>query len=94
MKIEFDPSKSEKNRIERGLPFGLVEYFEWETAIYIVDNRFNYGEDRIRALGFIGTRIHALVFTPIPGGVRIISLRKANTREVMRYEKEIKSRDD
>jgi uncharacterized DUF497 family protein len=41
------------------------------------------------AIGYIGLRLHVLCFTPIDGGVRIISLRKANQREVKRYEKKI-----
>ena len=94
MRIEFDPAKSDKNNKERGLPFDMAEAFDWATAVYIADNRRDYGEDRIRALGFIGNRIYALVFTPIHGGVRIISFRKANIREGKRYEKEIKHHND
>jgi len=86
MKIEYDPIKSEKNDKERGLPFCMSADFEWDTAIYIVDDRQDYRETRIRAFGFINERLHALVFTPIDGGIRIISLRKANQREVRNYE--------
>jgi uncharacterized DUF497 family protein len=43
-------------------------------------------------LGYIGDRIHSVVFTPRAGKPRIISLRKANKREVKRYEKEIEFR--
>jgi uncharacterized protein len=91
MKIEFDPIKSEKNKVERGLPFSMAADFDWESAMYIVDDRKDYGEQRIRTFGLLGNRLHALVFTPIPTGVRIISLRKANSREVKLYEKEIES---
>jgi len=31
-------------------------------------------------------RVHVMVFTPRGGTVRLISLRKANRREVRRYE--------
>lgn len=41
------------------------------------------------ALGYLEKRLHVLCFTPMKGGVRIISFRKANLREVKRYEKEI-----
>jgi uncharacterized DUF497 family protein len=88
MKIEFDPAKSEKNARERGLPFHLVEEFEWETAVFSEDTRFPYPEARFTALGFIGKRLHSICFTSIAGGMRIISFRKANKREVRRYEKE------
>lgn len=33
-------------------------------------------------LGLIGERVHALVFTETPKGIRFISFRKANKREV------------
>ncbi len=88
MKVEFDPDKSEKNARERGLPFPLVEGFAWETAVLSQDDRFAYPEARFIALGFIGARIHVVCFTPVAGGIRVISFRKANAREVRRYEKE------
>jgi len=40
MKIEFDPVKSEKNARERGLPFELVEGFDWGTSYSEEDKRF------------------------------------------------------
>ena len=88
MKIEFDPVKSEKNARERGLPFDLVEGFDWESAVFSEDARFAYPETRFTALGFIGERLHVVCFTPIEGGIRVISFRKANAREVRRYEEE------
>ena len=88
MKIEFDPAKSKKNAGSRGLPFELAETFEWEMAVFYEDSRSDYGETRIVALGFLEQRLHVICFTPIDGGVRIISFRKANKREVRYYEKE------
>lgn len=88
MKIQFDPLKSHKNLTERGLPFDLVQQFNWETAIYAEDKRYPYPEQRFVAMGFVDTRLHVVCFTPIPFGVRIISFRKANLREKRRYEKE------
>lgn len=88
MEIEFDPMKSEWNEAQRGLPFSMASQFDFETAIYQVDDRHDYGETRVRALGLIGARLHALVFTETMRGIRIISLRKANQREVKRYEQE------
>jgi uncharacterized DUF497 family protein len=88
MKIEFDPVKSEKNARERGLPFPLVEEFGWESAVFSEDARFPYPETRFTALGFIGERLHVVCFTPIADGIRVISFRKANEREVRSYEEE------
>jgi len=88
VKIEFDSAKSEKNARLRGLPFHLVEEFDWETAIFWEDVRFPYAETRFIALGFIDRRLHVVCFTPVEDAARVISFRKANTREVRRYEKE------
>ncbi len=84
--LSFDPIKSERNEAERGLSFSLVAYFEWDTALMKEDLRKDYGERRFQALGFIGDRLHAVVFTPRQDKVHVISLRKANAREVNHYE--------
>ena len=89
MQISFDLNKSEINTVERGLPFDLVEYFDFETALFSVDDRKDYGEIRIRALGLLSGRLHALVFVETNSGIRVISFRKANTREVALYEQKI-----
>lgn len=86
MQIEFDPVKDERNIRERGLSFERAAEFDVETAFYAVDSRRDYGETRVRALGYLGDRLHALVYVGIPQGIRVISLRKANQREVARYE--------
>lgn len=86
MHIEFDPVKSALNAKERDLPFSLASEFNFATALIWQDMRQLYPEIRFSCLGFIGHRIHALCFTPIPDGIRIISLRKANSREVTHYE--------
>ena len=84
--ITFDPAKNEANIRKRGLPFSLVkDEFDWASAQVIEDSRRDYGERRFRALGFIGTRLHAVVYTPRANGMHVISLRKANRREERRY---------
>ncbi len=86
MKIEFDPAKSKTNARERGLPFDLVERIDWNTLLAEDDTRFPYPERRVVGYGFIGKRLHVVCFTPIEGGIRVISFRKANSREVKKYE--------
>ena len=87
MEIAYDPAKSEKNIRDRGLSFGMVEGFDWDTALFAEDTRKPYAERRFEAIGWIEERLYVVIFTPIANGVRIISFRKANTREVRRYEK-------
>ena len=91
MSIEFDPAKSERNVRERGLPFDLAEAFDFETALIWQDCRKPYPETRWIALGLIADRLHALVFSETPTGIRVISLRKANSREQARYEQKTQS---
>ncbi len=86
MEISFDPGKNARNVADRGLPFNLVEQLEWSSAIIEEDVRKNYGERRYIALGLIEDRLHAVVFTPRAHRVHVISLRKANQREVKDYE--------
>ena len=63
--------------------------FELDTALVWPDKRHEYDEARMMELGYIGLRIMAVVFVDRPPEQpterRIISLRKAYTREVKRY---------
>ena len=93
--ITFDPGKSEANIRERGLPFSLVkDEFDWASAQVIEDRRRDYGERRFRALGFIGVRLHAVVYTLRTTVMHVISLRKANRREERRYATQAESGTD
>lgn len=86
MAITYDPDKNEKNIALRGISFERTAEFEWSSALVVEDTRKNYGERRFQALGLIEGRLHVLVFTPRAGDTHVISLRKANNREVKRYE--------
>lgn len=68
-----------------------ITFFDWTTAAVIEDTRKDYGERRFRALGFIGRRLHAVVYTPRPAGLHVISLRKANRREEKHYAAQTES---
>ncbi len=89
MKIDFDPTKNAKNIAERGLGFERAADFDFETAAFDIDDRFDYGESRRIAAGYLDGRLHILCFVFITGGIRVISFRKANTREARKYGKTI-----
>lgn len=59
--------------------------------LIVEDDRFDYGESRYRAMGYIGDRLHVVVFTPRGDAVHVISFRKANKREVKSYDQETQS---
>lgn len=86
MDITYDPTKNDTNIADRGLSFELVRHFDWNSALVVEDTRRKYSESRFQALGKIDGRLHMVVFTVRDESLRIISLRKANSREVARYE--------
>ena len=89
MNVTFDPAKDAANLARHGFSLLDAVGFEWETAVVWPDTRRDYGEPRMVALGYIGLRIMSVVFVDRPPEQpterRVISLRKANTREVKRY---------
>jgi uncharacterized DUF497 family protein len=86
--VSFDQAKNERNIASRGISFEVAGQFEWDTAVIAEDLRKEYGERRFQALGFIAGRLHTMVFTPRAGKIHVISLRRANRREMRRYEAE------
>lgn len=85
MNITFDPAKNAKNLSKHGVSLGDAAGFEWNNAITWPDLRFDYGESRMAGIGYIGNRLYYVVFVDRNKDRRIISLRKANLREVNRY---------
>ena len=87
MIVDFDPVKNERNIRERGLSFERVAEVDFNTALVFPDARKAYGETRYIALCYLDRRLHVLCFTETLKGIRVISFRKANTREASRYGK-------
>jgi len=82
---EFDLTKDDGNLEKHGLSLADAEDFEWETAVVHEDTRKQYAEPRFQAAGYIGNRLHVVVFCLRIDAVRVVSLRKANPREVKNY---------
>jgi uncharacterized protein len=85
MDYEFDPTKDDSNLDKHGSPMAEADSFEWETAVVREDTRKPYAERRFKATGYISNRLHVMIFCLRVGAVRVISLRKANPREVRNY---------
>ena len=85
LKYEWDEPKNIENVAKHGVGFEAAEGFDWTAALVAEDTRRDYGEQRFRAISFIGSRLHVMVYTAHGDSVRIISLRKANAREVKSY---------
>ncbi|MES2667132.1 MAG: BrnT family toxin [Pseudomonadota bacterium] len=78
---DWDETKRQATFLTRSLDFALVEDFDLNTAQIDRDDRRDYGEVRLKAIGMIRGRLFVIVFTPRDTGFRLISLRKANERE-------------
>ena len=85
MEYEWDDNKDFSNQRHHGVSFETVVNFAWDEAMILEDERKDYGEKRWVAYGPIGNRLYCLVFTVRGNNIRVISLRKANSREVKRY---------
>lgn len=87
MLYEWDEQKRAANKARHRVDFLVVVDFDWDNALVAPDDRRDYGEERFVSIGPIDGRLHVLIFTPRDATVRVISLRKANKREVKQYEK-------
>jgi uncharacterized DUF497 family protein len=87
VRITFDPAKNERNLHERGLAFDRAAEFDFASALVACNDRKAYGEVRYVALGMLDDRLHVPCFTETEDGIRVISFRKANARELARYAK-------
>lgn len=85
MKIVFDVAKRDKNFEEKGLDFSRAgEVFDGATAT-VRDERKDNGEPRFVTTGRLDGRLVVVVWTPRGHARRIISMRKANEREIKKY---------
>ena len=86
--ITFYPAKDTKNAAKRGgMSLAEAVGFEWDQAVTWPDLRRDYGELRMAGLDYIGNRLCSVAFVDRAEERRIISLRKANQREVQRNAK-------
>lgn len=85
MIVTFDTAKDLSNQRKHGVSLAAAEWFEWDEALVREDMRREYGERRMIALGYIDVRLYCMVYVDRNDERRIISLRKANSREVNLY---------
>lgn len=89
MEITFDAAKDVANRAKHGVSLALAAELEWGWLLVVPDVRRDYGEQRWIGFAPISERVYCVVFTDRGEERRIISLRKANGREVRRYANEV-----
>lgn len=85
MRIEFDPNKDIGNQAKHGVSLALAGEVDWDAALVWVDERFDYNESRMIALAPETNILYYVAFVDRDDVRRVISLRRANRREVKHY---------
>lgn len=86
MKFEWDEFKAKRDKTKHDVGFELAASFDFDSAVYILDDTADYGEERWLAISLIDFGIYALVFADRGDDViRVISLRKATKEEIKLY---------
>lgn len=85
MKVICDAAKDAINKEKHGVSLTDAAFIDWDAALIWQDTRRDYGELRMIALAPIGERLYCAVYVDREDNRRIISLRKANYREVIQY---------
>jgi uncharacterized protein len=85
MDITYDAAKNDSNIEKHGVALDMAKQFEWSDMMFYVDTRKDYRELRDVGFGVISERLYCVVFTQRGNAMHIISMRKANKREVKSY---------
>jgi uncharacterized DUF497 family protein len=92
-KFEWDEEKSLRNKLKHGISFDIAQkVFEDPFALSVQDRHEN-GEDRWQTLGMIENILlllvaHTVIISEDSEVIRIISARRADRNERIRYEKQ------
>jgi uncharacterized DUF497 family protein len=87
MNFEWNLAKSNSCQISRNFDFTyVISVFIDPNLLIEKDQRWDYGEERFLALGLLDKKVFVVIYTKRLTAMRIISARRANRREVRRYE--------
>ncbi len=86
---EWDEAKNQENLSKHGLSFEDAELVFSGPCVTFEDKRYDYGEDRFITLGQLERRVVVIAHTPRGKKTRIISMRKANSREQKTYQERL-----
>ncbi len=85
MRFDWDTAKGERNQKERGFGFDFATLIFEDDTIEWPDDRRDYGEARVRAIGEVDGLVLHVVFTDRGDVRRIISARIADRKERNRW---------
>jgi uncharacterized protein len=85
-RYDWDERKARANRRKHGIAFAdAVAIFRLPT-LEDIDDRMDYGEERVRAIGLVGARFVTVIYAKAgPDTIRIISARRATASEAVAY---------
>lgn len=89
MAITFDPVKRDKALAERDLDFADAPAVFESLLTENRDDRFDYGEERRVTVGILRGRMVVVVWTWRGEDRHVISMRKANEREQIRFGRKL-----
>jgi uncharacterized protein len=84
MEFEWDATKDAANRAKHGVSLADAARLDWQIGRTEVDPR-QYGELRLMRYAKLDGRLMVCIYTLRGTTYRIISLRKANQREIRDY---------
>lgn len=87
MKFEFDPAKSEANRLKHGIDFETAQDLWADSRLLLAPAR-STDEPRALAVGRIAGQYWSAIITFRGDAIRLISVRRARPEEIERYEGE------
>ena len=88
---EWDERKQRENLFTHGLSFEDANLVFAGPCVTFEDRRNDYGEERFITLGQLAGRVVVIAHTPRDKKTRIISMRKANSREQKTYQERLET---
>ena len=79
--VVFDRDKDAANLRYHNISLRAARFFDFDGALERDDDREDYGERRIIAIGRLNRDLYTLIYTPRGATVRAISLRRAERHE-------------
>jgi uncharacterized protein len=86
MGVQWDAEKSAANEAKHGVSFLQAAQIFRGPVLSRPDDRKDYGEQRVIALGAYDGEVLCVVFTERDGDIRLISARKARKDERKSYQ--------
>jgi len=86
VEFEWDKAKNDATYAARGFDFAYASGIFKASWIASEDARVDYGETRIKAIGQVGSDILVVIYTRRGAAIRIISARRANSKERAQWQ--------